>query len=394
MKISQTTLIPIELYTHEARKYIEKAFSDKGILKYIDQDDQIIGICKELLPDETLFYDLILNNSKIKTIFFLETGIIMLTEHIFSTDFQNEQLDDLNKILINRRRLHIEIIEEKDAVIDLIKQFTTELNKEKKMRQREFFKFRINYAFSFFVLLSEFTAFEQEINFAKILAEPSLIGSEDMVSIERKTLVGDLRLVSNNKLKEIKNIDLLSNAQTFITWASIASIVDNEDDWQFTKNLLTVLEIRTQSIWNKCYCVNRDIDYIIQHEIYIKRYEMEKIYWGTINTIDKAKGVISSTFSSRAGVFFEKILYTSNLYREVDKLKDKLFLLEKYLKEKTEKSEKMYKKFLNFSLLLIMTFTMLPAFVKTPILKTSLYGWLIVSIVLMIGVIVNLKIDS
>jgi hypothetical protein len=41
-----------------------------------------------------------------------------------------------------------------------------------------------------------------------------------------------------------------------------------------------------------------------------------------------------------------------------------------------------------------MTFTMLPALVETPILRKPLYGWLIVCIVLIIGVIVNLKIDS
>lgn len=394
MKIAQTTIIPIELYTYELRKYIERIFLDKGILKYFSPDDSIAGICRELLPDETKLYYLNLHSSNVRIIFFIEAGMILLMENIFNTDFQNKQLDDINKILKNRRQMHLEAIEERDIIIGMIKQFSAEFNKIKKIGRQEFFKIKIHYVFSFFTILSNFMSFEQEINFAKILAEPSLVGNEDMISMERESLIDDLSKVPNNRLKGIKNIDLFSNAQTFITWAGIASIVDNEDDWQFTKNLLTVLETRAQSIWNKCYCVNKDIDYIIKHEIYVKKNKLKKIYWNTINTIDMAKGVISSTFSSRAGIFFEKIIDTSNLNKEVDKLKEKLFLLERYLKEKNEKSEKMYKKFLNFSLLLIMTFTMLPALVETPILRKPLYGWLIVCIVLIIGVIVNLKIDS
>ena len=394
MKIAQTTIIPIELFTYELSKYIERIFLDKGILKYSILDDKVAGICRELLPDETKFYYLNLYGSNVKVIFFIESGMVLLIENIFNTDFQNKQLYDINKILKNRRQIHLEAIKERDIVIDMIKQFAGEFNKIKKMERQDFFNVKIHYAFSFFTILSKLMAFEQEINFAKILAEPSLIGNEDMVSMERESLIDDLSKVSNDRLRGIKNIDLFSNAQTFITWAGIASLVDNEEDWQFTKDLLTVLETRAQSIWNKCYCVNKDIDYIIKHEIYVKKNKLENIYWNTINTIDMAKGIISSTFSSRAGIFFEKIIETSNLNKEVEKLKDKLFLLERYLKEKNEKSEKIYKKFLNFSLLLIMTFTMLPALVVTPILRKSLYGWFIVCIVLIIGVIINLKIDS
>jgi hypothetical protein len=145
MKIAQTTIIPIELYTYELRKYIEIIFLDKGILKYFPPDDSIVGICRELLPDETKLYYLNLHSSNVKVIFFIEAGMILLMENIFNIDFQNKQLDDINKILKNRRQIHLEVIEERDIIIDMIKKFSAEFNKIKKIGRQEFFKIKIHY---------------------------------------------------------------------------------------------------------------------------------------------------------------------------------------------------------------------------------------------------------
>ena len=81
MKIAQTTIIPIELFTYELSKYIERIFLDKGILKYSILDDKVAGICRELLPDETKFYYLNLYGSNVKVIFFIESGMVLLISY-------------------------------------------------------------------------------------------------------------------------------------------------------------------------------------------------------------------------------------------------------------------------------------------------------------------------
>ena len=394
MKLAFVTIVPVELYTREARICLEETLEKNKTISRLKPQDKTAAIYEELLPPETSFYNVSLPDSDVTGAIFIETTLCLLMEKTTEVDFRDKPLDTLNRLLRERRDIHIEIIKGKGGFLKLIKSLIHDLDGICQGEERDYFKSKINYAFSFYVLFSTDAFDRQNIVYAKIFAEPSIIGNEDMTSIERQSLITDLNDISDVSLRKIKNIDLLSTAQTFITWASMASIVKNEEDWHITKDLLIAMEVRVQSIWNKCFCINSDIDYIIRHEINIKNKELKKIYWNTLNTIDKAKGAISSTFSSRAGKFFANMIQTSNLHKEVEKLKDKLNFLEKYLKEKKESSEKVYKKFLNLYLLFIMIFAMLQLFIPIPIFKNPEYGWVIVAIIAVIGIAVNLKIDT
>lgn len=82
----------------------------------------------------------------------------------------------------------------------------------------------INYAFTFYSICDEnFTeASEQHL---KVLAEPSVINMDDMLSSLGTSAQYDSKTKINKEILEtIKDFDLYSEQKTFITWASVVSL--------------------------------------------------------------------------------------------------------------------------------------------------------------------------
>jgi hypothetical protein len=213
----------------------------------------------------------------------------------------------------------------------------------------DFGEVSLNYVFSFYILEHPDGP---SIDFLhlKILAEPSLVDLDDALSTEINGIYDISAEIKDCYLDELSDVDIANNASTYITWATIVSVT--EPAWTVrTKSLLAALECRLQIVWNRCYSISQFVDKVFQDEE--KPKSVQELYWSFSRTLDDAKAVLSSTYSSRADRLFSEMVLTSKVKGEIERLEQKVSLLEKYMDEKDRQQSRKYQK--TIELLLFVT---------------------------------------
>jgi len=209
---------------------------------------------------------------------------------------------------------------------------------------------KVNYVFSFYTITPGPSIDELDDNLLRLLAEPSLLDIDDMLSTECGSGVCGNTAVKQSFLNEIEDCDLAHSSKTFITWATIVSFV-NDTDAMRTRTLLAALECKLQLVWNRCYSVSEFIDSVFQEKSSPK--DVSELYWSFVRALDDARAVISSTFSTRANRFFAEMVRTSRVDGEVERMSQKIELLEKYIEQRNDRRNRVYQK--SIELLLFVT---------------------------------------
>jgi|GEM_PF-1657499 len=343
MRLHITSIVPIELFTKTRSILVESALLEKK--QIYEAENDVANIFKEIAGNGSKFYSVSHP---------VGSGIYLAFHESSACIYIEKTIEDwvLNRVSIARelaaRNLyHKEIIEnaENSPANGLMAEMLLIIP------DSEYGGSRINYVFSFYVIEGGVED-EGESSNLKILAEPSLIDLDDMLSTQCEESIDSLNA---NEIKagyadSLVDVDISSNAATYITWATIVSVVDEHQIIR-TKSLLAALECRLQIVWNRCYSVSEFIDSVF--ECNDKPRDIGELYWSFAKTLDDAKSVLSSTYSSRADRLFSEMIQTSKISGEIDRLEQKINLLEKYIEQNNLKLNKKYQK--TIELLLFIT---------------------------------------
>ena len=174
-----------------------------------------------------------------------------------------------------------------------------------------------------------------------------------------------------------------------MTWATMVSVLNSSRLLGETKDMLVSLEARLQLVWNRCYTISNFSDDIFCEKS--RTSDIGQFYWSFTNSLDDAKSVLTSTLSSRASVVFDSLLKTSKIAGEIDRLKDKVDLLEKYLNQQREKSSIKYQRTIEALLFITALSQVVPLFFPTPIFSNQLIGVLVIATTFALGLFAILR---
>jgi len=188
----------------------------------------------------------------------------------------------------------------------------------------------------------------------------------------------------------LSDVDISSHATTYITWATIVSSSEDSYWADRTKSLLSALECRLQIVWNRCYSVSKFIDDVFDRKN--KPRDIEELYWSFAKTLDDARSVLSSTYSSRADRLFSKMISTSKLRGEIERLEQKVNLLEKYIEQHNLKRNRKYQKTIELLLFITALASLAQIFFPLPMSFLPTYGeYIFMSSVAIIGALAIYK---
>ena len=238
----------------------------------------------------------------------------------------------------------------------------------------------INYAFTFYSICDEkFT--EASEKHLKVLAEPSVINMDDMLSSSGTSIQYSSKTTINKEIIEtIKDIDLYSEQKTFITWASIVSLSKSKD--LFVKNhiSLTLIEILIQRIWNLCYSQNNSLNNCITNIKNCSK-DINKIIVDTYRILIESKNCISATYSSRLSGIYSAIVKSSQLPKNIEDLEQKLNYLIVFTNNINQNKNRRLQQGSEILLFLIAIAQVVPLFFDLPILTHQ-----VISIATMVGI--------
>lgn len=379
MRLSRLSIIPIELFTNARLDVVKKAFIDANYFCHCQES--VVDIFKELSGEKSAFYKLSPAFGKSMYVAIHESSFCIYIKgekQSFSPNMQTLQDE-----LLQRNILHEKIITNSTCspLYGILKEINANLKKS------IYGKVKINYVFSFYVLQNAKQYTDSKI--IKILAEPSMVDIDDMLSTKavKKTLSScDIK---ENYISSIQDVDISAHSITYITWATIVAQVDNDNSAD-TVSLLVALEARLQTVWNRCFAVSEFIDNVFDNAK--KPSDIDELYWSFAKTLDDAKSVLSSTFSSRADKLFDEMVRTSKLEGEIDRLEQKLFLLDKYIDKQNQKISKKYQK--TIELLLFITAIASLAQIFFPLPMSFLPNWaeyIVIGVLICIGIVAIYK---
>ena len=344
MRLHIVSIIPIEFFTKTRANLVENFLLEKKQI-YEAKNEEVANTFLEIAGSGSKFYSVSsLVGPGIYVAFHESSACIYIEKTIEEWVLNGESV---TKELAERNLYHKEIIanSERSPANGIMKEILSIVHGS------EYGDSRINYVFSFYIV-ERAVKHEGESSNLKILAEPSLIDLDDMISTQCDDSMDFVNTdgIKTDYVNSLSDIDISSNAETYITWATIVSIVDGHQVNR-TKSLLAALECRLQIVWNRCYSVSEFIDKVF--ECTDKPRDIEELYWGFAKTLDDAKSVLSSTYSSRADRLFSEMILTSKISGEIDRLEQKINLLEKYIEKNNQKLNKKYQK--TIELLLFIT---------------------------------------
>ena len=344
MKLHTISIIPIELFTQKCASLVKNHLLKEKYIHEVE-GEETVNIFSEITANESELYSVSPHiDPGIYLVFYESSACFYIEKAIEGWVLSRESVV---KELRARNSYHKEIRRnsEKLTISKIIKEIFSVTS------GCEYGVSRINYVFSFYVVEGKVKG-ERDILNLKILAEPSLIDLDDMKSTHPNDSIGcvDTEKINTSYINSLPDVDISSNAKTYITWATVVSVVDKRH-FNKTKSLLVALECQLQTIWNRCYSVSRFIDKIFESTN--KPRDVEDLYWNFVKTLDVAKSVLSSTYSSRADKLFSEMILTSKIEGEIDRLGQKIDLLEKYIDKNNQKLSKKYQK--TIELLLFIT---------------------------------------
>ncbi len=247
----------------------------------------------------------------------------------------------------------------------------------------------INYVFGFYVLESTERLNPDDRRLIKILAEPSIVGMDDMkpcTEAKRRNLV---IATKGSFLDLVVDRDISANAELYVTWATLVSVVESPDLVSDTKDMLVSLEVRLQLVWNRCYTTSNFSDAIFSNSL--KTTDLSRFYWSFVNSLDDAKSVLASTLSSRASTVFDELIKTSKVAGEIDRLKDKVDLLDKYIHQQREKTSLKYQRTIEALLFITALSQVVPLFFQTPVFNNQIIGEIVIGVTFVLGLIAILR---
>jgi hypothetical protein len=229
----------------------------------------------------------------------------------------------------------------------------------------------INYAFTFYSICDEnFTeASEQHL---KVLAEPSVINMDDMLSSLGTSAQYDSKTKINKEILEtIKDFDLYSEQKTFITWASVVSLSKSKEIFVKNHITLTLMELHIQRIWNLCYSQNNSLNNCITN---IKKCskDINKIIIDTYRILIESKNCISATYSSRLSGIYSAIVESSQLPKNIEDLEQKLNYLIVFTNSINQNKNRRLQQGSEILLFLIAIAQIVPLFFNLPIVTHNM----------------------
>ena len=382
MKLQIISIIPIELYTIKHANEFKAYLNSNHIIS--ECNNVIIDLFYEIFPINSNFYKIDHEICPNTMIAFSESGIAIVYENNPLNIILN--INNITNICNERKEYHNSFIlnNSNNPLHNLFQLF-------EKFNDMIFRAPEINYVFSLYLIESTEKDIEGKKDLIKILAEPSLIDVDDMLSSSIKDSEIIIAKINNKKINKIKDVDLFSSVETYITWASIVSVIYNKADFVKTKNLLVVLEIRLQIIWNKCFSISLLIDDLLDNKIKMKN--SEELYWSFAKTLDDARSVLSSTYSSRARKLFEEMIISSRITGEIERLNLKINMLEKYLENRARKANVKYQRAFQILLFITALASIFPILLPTPLNIRSIYSWIALVSICLIGFFIILKIE-
>lgn len=372
MNLSIFSIVPIELFTNKRAGAAEESLVKA---QFIHKADSVAGqIFCELSGSKSKFYRLSPLFGEHIHIAFHESSLCLILEQessAFSLDLQS-----ISNELSKRNVFHENIISNLEA--SPINKLLSDLNEW--LPKSMYGAARINYVFGFYVLESE--DMNPDAVLLKVLAEPSLIDMDDMLSTNCDRIAHDAYEVKQDYIDSISDVDISAHSSTFITWATIVALT-KPSAHSNTASLLTALETRLQITWNRCFSISEFVDSVFDNKE--KPGDIDDLYWSFVKTLDDAKSVLSSTFSSRADKLFSEMVRTSKIAGEIERLSQKVDLLEKHIEKHNQKINKKYQK--TIELLLFVTAVASLSQVFFPLPMSFLPEWAEYSVMAFLGTV-------
>lgn len=356
MTIKRISLLPIEFLTYNRRKEIEE-YLEKENLIFKKKSEDFDFFC-EIDRNINSYYNLLSLNINI---LFSNTSCCL----IFENEKKNFELNQETLIseLKLRKKIHKNIISNT---------YESKINEFINLLKSRYANLKINYVFSFYIISSSRNLTDEENILVKYLAEPSLIELDDMVSYNNQEHTTEL-VIQNHMGHIISNYDISLFSQTYITWATLVCVIQNPSYIKKTESLITALEFKLQTTWNKCYTLSQYIDDVISNNI--SSTDADKFYWDFYRISQDSLVILSSTISTRADKLFKGMVETSHLEKEIYQLRDKFLTLEKFIKSKGEKQNKKYLLAVELLLFITALSSVGQLLFPLPILKNIYASW-------------------
>lgn len=341
MKLHIISIIPIELYTCSRRKLIEEKLLGNRII--YPTEHRIKSIFCEIGGDSASVFDLSPVYLESTFIAFHESSLCICINKVVDEWILDHT--SISSALEKRKNYHASIINNGGA--SPVYSFISEI--QGLLPKNEYGEISPLYVFSFYVIENNQNDAVDKNEIMKFV-EPSAIDMDDMLSTECDSSSAQEKL-KQSAIDGMADVDISNTSETYISWATIVSLSDSGESAKRSRDLLTVLEIRLQIVWNRCYSVSQYIENVLDDKI--KTTDITELFWSFSRTLDDAKSVLSSTLSSRAARLFLEMGRTSKIEGEISRLDQKLSLLEKYIEQRNAMQSKKYQK--TIELLLFVT---------------------------------------
>ena len=343
MSLLVTSIVPVELFTIRRQADCINKLKRRGLI--VDgRGSQFQSFMIELGGEGCEIYEMAGDDSGQLYLVVQDSGICLVVNQPEKKFLLSEE--SIKKELVERNIWHSSVIKgHGDTIVhQVLQEISAAVSGE------HFSSPKANYVFSFYTITPDPSIDELDDKLLKLLAEPSLLDIDDMLSTECGEGVSGNTVVKQSFLDEIEDCDLAHSSKTFITWATVVSVVNDKDALR-TKTLLAALECKLQLVWNRCYSVSEFINSVFQEKSSPK--DVSELYWSFVRALDDARAVISSTFSTRANRFFYEMVRTSRVDGEIERMSQKVELLEKYIDQRNDRRNRVYQK--SIELLLFVT---------------------------------------
>lgn len=376
--MSRISIIPLELFTRENRELVCARLLRENQIVYRLKDRALRETMSEISPPDTKLFSLV-EYGEASWAVFCETSLCLIIEDCSTEEALNENF--VTDEIKNRAQRHTDFIAMPEG--HFLKPFFDLIVDETKDSQ---FPVSASYVFGSFCLMEKKRIDDQKKSLIKILSEPSILDADDMMSsMEYEDVDFEFPSPDHRLFQTIRDIDPSSKSTTYITWAAIASYSMDDQTYNRTRNLLIALEARLQSTWNRCFAFSDFADQVFDRKTDVEGFE--ELYWQFVRVLDDAKSVISSTFSSRAGIFFSEMVRTSNLKGEISRLQTKLDLVQKFIEREQRKKNMIYQKTIEVLLFIAAIASVIQVLLPVPLIENQVAAWGALILLFVIGLL-------
>ena len=203
------------------------------------------------------------------------------------------------------------------------------------LNARDWCQPRIDYVLNFYVLKFDGQPTEQSYNALKIIAHRSAVGVTNETTARN---INELDFDSMNlaPLNDLNNIDPDPHTIVYATWSAVvAATWGSTDNVLTTKQMLINMELRLQSLWNRCHQLNKHISSVLDNEE--SDLDQDGILIDMTRCLQHYQRThLPSTASTRQVTVFKELITTSLLAKEVSALDGSLPIIERTVERNRE----------------------------------------------------------